>query len=118
MTIITRESAQLAGAARVPNDLDERIWLIARDSFDDEDSDVFLAGERFKLTRWPHLGLQSQTLNQMRMTAMLDLMFLSVHELALAADVVEGEAQRLVKAFNLMGILQRSADRAAVSLSS
>ena len=52
----------------------------------------------------------------MRMTAMLDLMFLSVHDLALAADVLETEAQRLVKAFSLMGILQRSADRATVSL--
>jgi hypothetical protein len=118
MTIITRDGALRASALREPIDVDERIWLIAHDSFDDEDSDVFVADERFKLTRWPQLGLHSQTLNQMRMTAMLDLMFLSVHELALAADVVETEAQRLVRAFSLMGILQRSADRAVVSLSS
>ena len=121
MTIISRGSALRSSAPgsralRVPDDMDERFWFIAHDSFESSDDVVVVADERFKLTRWPKLGEHSQTLNQMRMTAMLDLMFLSVRELALAADVLEIEAQRLVNAFVLMGIVQRSSDRAVVSL--
>ena len=42
MTIITRESAQLADSSRELEGVDERIRFIARETFDEQDTDVLV----------------------------------------------------------------------------
>ena len=94
--------------------LDSLLWEIGQHSFAGLPAPWLNADDRFKLTRWPNLIEHAHTLTQMRMTAMLGNVQLTVAELAVAADVDVTEAQSLVNALSLMGILQ-TADTAAVA---
>lgn len=95
--------------------LDGLLWQIGQHSFAGMPASWLRPGDRYKLTRWPNLTEHAHTLSQMRMTAMLGNVYLSADELAVAAAVELGEAQSLLNAFSLMGILQTSLEVPAVA---
>jgi hypothetical protein len=66
------------------------------------------------LSRWPNFTEHVSPLTQMRMTAMLGNMYLNAEELAAAAEVDQTEAQALLNAFSLMGVLTCMAELSAV----
>ncbi len=93
--------------------LDGLLWVMGINSFAGMEASWMRPGDRYKLTRWPNLIEHAHTLTQMRMTAMLGNVFLNAQELATAAGTEISEAQRLINAFSLMGILQRSGEISA-----
>lgn len=90
--------------------LDSLLWIMGQHSFAGMPASWLRPGDRYTLSRWPNLTEHAHTLSQMRMTAMLGNVYVSAQELAVAADVSEGEAQSLINAFSLMGILRASSD--------
>ena len=90
-------------------DLDSLLWEIGRHSFAGMPASWLRPYDRYKLTRWPAFTEHTTTLSQMRMTAMLGNVYLTAAELAIAAGVEETQAQGVLNAFSLMGILQSTA---------
>jgi hypothetical protein len=95
--------------------LDSLLWHIGLHSFAGMAASWLRPADRYKLTRWPNLTEHAHTLTQMRMTAMLGNVFLTADELAVAAGVELDEAQSLLNAFSLMGILQTSGQELPVT---
>lgn len=93
--------------------LDSLLWEIGRHSFAGMPASWMRPGDRYMLSRWPTFTEHVHTLTQMRMTAMLGNMYLNAAELAVAADVDEIEAQSLLNAFSLMGVLNCIAELSA-----
>jgi hypothetical protein len=89
--------------------LDGLLWLMGLNSFGGETAFWLAPGERYKLTRWPNLTRHSHNMSQVRMIAVLGNAYASTAELAAFAGVEESDAQRLINALSLMGILSRSA---------
>ena len=86
-------------------DLDSLLWKVGFHSFDAAPASWLPSGERSRLIRWPNLTEFSISLDQVRMTAMLGNAFATAGELAAAAGTSPADAQRLVNAYSLMGIL-------------
>lgn len=100
--------------------LDTLLWTMGQHSFQDASAFWLRQGDHFRLTRWPDLTSLDHSIDQMRMIAMLGNIALSVEQLAEAANVELGQAQRLVNALSLMGVLEsaveaRAAARVAVA---
>lgn len=98
-------------------DLDSLLWEIGRHSFAGLPASWLRPHDRYKLTRWPEFSEHVTALTQMRMTAMLGNVYLTASELAIAAGVEEVEAQSLLNAFSLMGILQSTGTLSAAPAS-
>ena len=98
--------AELAG-----RNLDELLWVIGLNSFDGALAWWLPANARYHMPRWPNLTVLPHNSAQMRMVAMLGNAYLSPNELAGAGATSIREAQRLLNALSLMGILQSSSTR-------
>jgi hypothetical protein len=73
-------------------------------------------GERYRLTRWPNLTRHSHNMSHVKMIAVLGNANASTAELAAFAGVEESEAQRLINALSLMGIVSRSSEAPAATM--
>ncbi|MEO8261635.1 MAG: hypothetical protein ABI566_03610 [Pseudolysinimonas sp.] len=93
--------------------LDGLLWEMGVNSFGGAAAFWLSADERYHLTRWPNLTHHKHNLSQVRMIAALGNGYASATELAAFAGVDISEAQRLVNALSLMGILSRSASAPA-----
>jgi hypothetical protein len=89
-------------------DLDGLLWEIGINSFGGAAAYWLPKGERYRLTRWPNLTQHRHTMQQMQMMAVLGNTFVSTAELATISGVLESDAQRLINALSLMGILTRT----------
>ena len=89
-------------------DLDSLLWEIGRHAFSGMPASWMRPHDRYRLTRWPNFTEHVNTLTQMRMTAMLGNVYLNADELAVAAGVDVMQAQSVLNAFSLMGILHAS----------
>ncbi len=88
-----------------PNDIPQLVWLMGQSAFDGGTAWWATPGARYTLDRWPDLGSLPHTPAQMRMTALLGTDAFTVEELAAAARVPDVEAQRLITALDLLGLL-------------
>jgi hypothetical protein len=104
--------ALLAGASPVfehaPRNLDGLLWLIGLNSFAGGLAWWLPATARYRMTRWPNLTELSHSPEQMRMIAILGNAALSPEELARVSHSSPADAQRLLNALSLMGILESS----------
>jgi len=91
--------------------LDSLLWMIGLNSFGDTSASWLRPGDRHRLLRWPNLSQLRHTVAQMHMTAMLGNAALTVPELASIAGVTVADAQRLINALSLMGILEATRDQ-------
>ena len=96
--------------------LDPLLWVMGLHSFQDARAFWLRPGDHYKLTRWPDLAAIDHTMDQMRMIAMLGNISLSVEQLAVAANVDPAQAQRLVNALSLMGVLESAQESRAVAV--
>lgn len=94
-------------------DLDGLLWLVGQHAFRDRAASWLWGDDRYRLTRWPNLAELPISLEQVRMTAMLGNVAATPAELADAVGVPVGEAQRLINAYSLMGILRSAPAEAA-----
>jgi hypothetical protein len=95
------------------SNLDRLLWVMGLHSFQDDGAFWLRSGDRFRLSRWPDLTTLEHSMDQMRMIAMLGNIALTVEQLATAADVPLADAQRLINALSLMGVLESSAETSA-----
>ena len=86
--------------------LDSLLWMMGLNSFGDVSASWLRPGDRYRLIRWPNLSQLRHTVAQMHMTAMLGNAALTPVELASVAGVPLADAQRLINALSLMGILE------------
>jgi hypothetical protein len=86
-------------------DLDGLLWMIGRAAFPGRPASWLRAGERYRLSRWPNITAFGITAEEVRMTALLGSGSYSATDLALDGGVSAADAQRLINAFSLMGIL-------------
>jgi hypothetical protein len=96
--------------------LDGLLWEMGINSFGGGAAYWLSPDERYKLTRWPNLTLHTHNLSQVRMIAVLGNGYASTAELAAFTGVDISEAQRLINALSLMGILTRSVAAPAPAL--
>jgi hypothetical protein len=89
-------------------DLDGLLWEMGINSFGGAPAYWLPKGDRFRLTRWPNLTQHRHSMQQMQMMAVLGNTFVTAGELATLAGVEQSEAQRLINALSLMGILTRT----------
>lgn len=87
-------------------DLDPLLWIIGRAAFGDALAPWLDPSRRYRIARWPDLSEVPVTLDQVRMTSMLGNGYATPADLAGAAGVTLGEAQRMLNAFALLGILR------------
>ena len=85
--------------------LDQLLWSIGLLSFRDLPASWLNDTDRYRLTRWPNFPQLEFTAEQMTLTAVLASRALTAFELADAARSSLGEAQRVVNALSLMGVL-------------
>ena len=95
--------------------LDGLLWVMGLNSFTGQRASWLPPDERYRLTRWPNLTEHAPTLDQMRMTATLANAFLSAQELAVNTGSDEADAQRLINALSLLGILESSTAERSVT---
>lgn len=88
--------------------LDALLWAIGLHSFTGQRASWLPLDERYRLTRWPNLTEHAPTIEQIRMTATLANAFLSAEELATATGSDLRDAQRLINALSLLGIVEAS----------
>ena len=86
-------------------DLDGLLWMIGGAAFPGQPASWLRAGESYRLTRWPNITAFGITPDEVRMTALLGSGYFTASQLALQSGVTTTEAQRLLNAFSLMGIL-------------
>lgn len=97
-------------------DLDELLWTIGVTAFDERPATWLHSGDRYKLERWPNFTAVVHHMDHIRMTALLSNGWFSVFELADATGVLPGEAQRLINAFSLMGVVSATATAEATQV--
>lgn len=88
--------------------LDGLLWMMGLNSFGDLPASWLRPGDSYHLVRWPNLSQLRHTVAQMHMTAMLGNAALTPAQLANVAGVTLADAQRLINALSLMGILEAS----------
>ncbi|WP_439563551.1 hypothetical protein [Microcella sp.] len=91
--------------------LEPLLWLIGTHAFDGGRASWLRSGDRYRLYRWPDIGLLPMSDEQRRIVKASAAGFMVVEKLAERAKVeVEVEAaQRVVNALSLMGLLRRHA---------
>lgn len=97
-------------------DLDGLLWVMGINSFGGARAYWLPEGERYQLTRWPNLTRHNHTMRQMQMIAVLGNTSATTKELATVVGVEESEAQSLVNALSLMGVLYRSTAEPEVAI--
>jgi hypothetical protein len=88
--------------------LDPLLWSIGLHAFGDEPAPWLVPDHRYRLRRWPALAGIEVGLDQVRMIAMLGNAFATAAELANAAHTRVEDAQRLINALTVAGLLRRS----------
>ena len=88
--------------------VDTLLWSIGYTCFGDESAPWLQDGDRFKLTRWPNFTELAHEMEHIRMTAVLGGGFVSVAELARAAETDPADARRMINALSLMGAVTAS----------
>lgn len=94
--------------------LDPLLWSIGLHAFGEEPAPWLVPGYRYRLRRWPSLSGIGVDLDRVRMIAMLGNAFATAAELSAAAQTSVGDAQRLINALSVAGILRRSAEAPAL----
>jgi len=97
-------------------DLDGLLWVMGLNAFGDGAAFWLSPNERYRLIRWPNLTRHSHNMSHVKMIAVLGNANASTAELAAFAGVEEPEAQRLINALSLMGILSRSSEAPAATM--
>jgi len=98
------------------SDLDRLLWVMGLNSFQDARAFWLRPGDRYRLLRWPDLAGLDHSVDQMQMIALLGNVALSVDELAQTAGVPLAQAQRLINALSLMGVLESAVEARIASL--
>jgi hypothetical protein len=94
--------------------LDPLLWSIGFHAFGDDPAPWLVPDYRYRLRRWPALSGIEVGLDHVRMIAMLGSAFATAAELSDAAHTPLGEAQRLINALSVAGLLRRSAGAPAL----
>mgnify|MGYP001806588732 CR=1 FL=1 len=89
--------------------LEPLLWLIGTHAFDGARASWLRSGDRYRLYRWPDFGLLPMSDDQRRIVKASASGFMVVEKLAQRAKVEIVEAQRVVNALSLMGLLRRHA---------
>jgi hypothetical protein len=97
--------------------LDSLLWVLGSSAFGADRASWLPEGERYRLTQWPNLSRHFHNMHQMHMLAILGNAFFAPAELAKVSGVPVREAQRLINALSLMGLLRNSAEVEAVAVS-
>lgn len=87
-------------------DLDGLLWLVGKHAFPSRAATWLWGGDRYRLGRHPHLAGLPISPEEERMTAILSDSAMTPAELADAAGTTAEQAQRLINAYSLMGILR------------
>ena len=85
--------------------LDQLLWTVGLHSFRDQPASWLNDTDRYRLCRWPNFPELEFTVEQMKLTAILANLSLTPSELAATAHTSLGDAQRVINALSLMGIL-------------
>jgi len=91
-------------------DLDRLLWVMGLHSFQDARAFWLRPNDSFRLLRWPDLAGLEHTVDQLQMIALLGNVSLTVDELAATAGVPVAQAQRLINALSLMGVLESAVE--------
>lgn len=97
--------ARLPYMLEKPDDLGSLLWWVGLHAFPHEAAWWLREDSRYKLTGWPDFTSISHELEHVRMTALLGSSPHSVAELARATSASHDEAQSLINALSLMGLL-------------
>jgi hypothetical protein len=89
--------------------LDPLLWLIGYNAFGGAPASWLRPGERYRLSRWPNLTELAISASQVQATAMLGSVFADATELAAATHGRVEDAQRMINAYSLIGILRSTA---------
>ena len=89
-------------------DLEGLLWFIGERAFGEQPATWLWPGDRFRLTRWPSVAQIAIGLDEIRIFAALGAAHLNAAELANAAQVAPGKAQRAINALSLMGLLDNA----------
>lgn len=113
---IFTQAVQLHSPAAFPlpgYNLDPLLWSMGLHSFHGAPASWLKPGARYRLRRWPNLTGLRHSVDQMRMISLIANTFLTAEELADATNTDTRDAQRLINALSLMGILRVSTESAA-----
>ena len=94
--------------------VEQFLWIAGLKAVNGEPAPWISAGGRFRLKYWPNLAKLPHTLSQMGMAARLASGTMSVEEVARACKTEVGQAQNLVNALSLMGLLNEETHRSPV----
>lgn len=87
-------------------DLEPLLWQIAHASFDGGRARWLKPGDRYKLRRWPNLTALPHDSEQVRAMSILGQASLTAEEFASVAQIEPLDADRLLSALSLMGLLR------------
>jgi hypothetical protein len=96
--------------------LDSLLWVLGSSAFGADRASWLADGERYRLTQWPNLSRHFHNMYQMHMLAILGNAYFTAAELSKVSGVPLKEAQRLINALSLMGLLRYSAEVEAVEV--
>ena len=100
------EDAELPFMLEAPAPLEPLLWMIGLLAFPTSPAWWLTEDARYRAIRWPNYTVIDHTPEQMRMTAMLGGAPMTAQELAASAGVELGDAQQLVNALGLLGLLR------------
>jgi len=100
--------ARLPYLVEQPDDLSTLLWYVGLHAFPDATAWWFADNCRYQLTRWPDLTSLVHSPDQVRMTALLGAGIYTADELGRAAGVSMRDAQTLINALGLMGLLRET----------
>jgi hypothetical protein len=88
-------------------DVDPVLWMIGLNGFRGERASWLRPGDKYRLKRWPDLGLMPHTAEQQRVVKTLAQGLMTVEKAAQKAKVHEGIAHDVANALSLMGAVRR-----------
>ncbi|MGV8886271.1 MAG: hypothetical protein ACOH1T_11890 [Microbacteriaceae bacterium] len=106
--LLRGEGARLPYMVEEPDDLQTLLWHVGIHAFPNAIAWWFTEGSRYQLTRWPDFTSFAHEPDDVRMTALLGTAPYSTTELAAAAGVDIVDAQRLLNALSLMGLVRET----------
>jgi hypothetical protein len=96
--------------------VEQFLWIAGLKAVNGESAPWVTPGARFRLKYWPNLAKLPHTLSQMGMAARLASGTMSVEDVARACKTEVAQAQNLINALSLMGLLNEETQRAPVRI--